>query len=367
MILFSTAYFPPVQYFSKIADADELIIEAHENYLKQSYRNRCYIYGANGKLSLSIPIKKGPGLKTLIRDVEIEYIMPWQKVHWKSIESAYQSSPYFEFYVDDLLPFFHKKTKYLFDLNLSIIKFLVDALELDADVIFVKNIDNIVPDRLKKFTTPYKKALAGILMSLQQTIFKYLNLLDKPDDLEDKKLDTMLRFIEKDLCVVFDEKIKTYSAKRKIQFIKKKLNRPIRVCGMVANEGEPGGGPFLAINPDGTQSLQIVESSQFDPNNETQKEIIGKATHFNPVDLVCGTKNYKGKKFDLHKFIDKNTGFISQKSQNGKDLKALELPGLWNGAMSDWNTIFVEVPIETFNPVKTINDLLREEHRTYEP
>lgn len=238
---------------------------------------------------------------------------------------------------------------------------------IEADLIFVKNIDNIVPDRLKKFTAPYKKALAGILLSLQETIFKHLNLLDDPNGVDEKKLDSMLRFLEKDLCIVFNEKIKAQSSKKKAQFIKKKLNRPIRVCGMVANEGEPGGGPFYAVNADGTQSLHIIESSQFDPNNQVQKEIVQKSTHFNPVDLVCSTKNYKGKKFDLRKFIDKNTGFISQKSKDGRDLKALELPGLWNGAMSDWNTIFVEVPIETFNPVKTINDLLREEHRTYEP
>ncbi|MCF8371758.1 MAG: DUF4301 family protein [Bacteroidales bacterium] len=238
---------------------------------------------------------------------------------------------------------------------------------IEADLIFVKNIDNIVPDRMKKFTAPYKKTIAGILLSVQETIFKYLNLLDKTDDIDDKKLDSMLRFLEKDLCIVFDEKIKTQPPKKKAQFIKKKLNRPIRVCGMVPNEGEPGGGPFFAVNPDGTQSLHIIESSQFDSNNDAQKEIIQKSTHFNPVDLVCGTKNYKGKKFDLHKFTDQNTGFISQKSQNGRALKALELPGLWNGAMSDWNTIFVQVPIETFNPVKTINDLLREEHRTFEP
>jgi hypothetical protein len=238
---------------------------------------------------------------------------------------------------------------------------------IDADIIFVKNIDNIVPDRLKQFTSPYKKTLAGILLTFQDTIHKYLNALDSPDDLDDKKLDAMLRFIEKDLCVLFDDKVKDYSTKNKIKFIRTKLNRPIRVCGMVANEGEPGGGPYFAVNPDGTQSLHIVESSQFNPNDNVQKEIVMAATHFNPVDLVCGTKDYKGKKFDLYKFIDKNTGFISTKSKGGKDLKALELPGLWNGAMSDWNTIFVEVPIETFNPVKTINDLLREEHRTFEP
>ena len=142
-----------------------------------------------------------------------------------------------------------------------------------------------------------------------------------------------------------------------------KLNRPIRVCGMVKNEGEPGGGPFLTVNADATVSPQILESSQINLSNPTDKQLMQQSTHFNPVDLVCAVKNYKGKKFDLLKYVDKKTGFISLKSKNGKELKALELPGLWNGAMSDWNTIFVEVPVATFNPVKTVNDLLRTEHQ----
>ena len=147
------------------------------------------------------------------------------------------------------------------------------------------------------------------------------------------------------------------------KYLFKKLNRPIRVCGMVENVGEPGGGPFLAVNQDGTVSPQIVESSQINQNNPYEKAKMMNSTHFNPVDLVCGVKNYKGEKFDLLNYVDKHTGFISLKSKSGRELKALELPGLWNGAMSDWNTVFVEVPIETFNPVKTVNDLLREEHQ----
>jgi len=146
-------------------------------------------------------------------------------------------------------------------------------------------------------------------------------------------------------------------------YLKSKLNRPMRVCGMVKNVGEPGGGPFLAYNSDGTISLQILESSQIDMNDPAKKEMFEKGTHFNPVDLVCAVRDYKGHKFDLVKYVDKATGFISYKSKNGKDLKALELPGLWNGAMSDWNTVFVEVPLTTFNPVKTVNDLLREQHQ----
>ena len=146
-------------------------------------------------------------------------------------------------------------------------------------------------------------------------------------------------------------------------YLKNKLNRPMRVCGMVKNVGEPGGGPFLAYNSDGTISLQILESSQIDMNNPEAKEMFEKGTHFNPVDLVCAVRDYKGHKFDLVRYVDKATGFISYKSKSGKDLKALELPGLWNGAMSDWSTVFVEVPLSTFNPVKTVNDLLREQHQ----
>jgi hypothetical protein len=148
-----------------------------------------------------------------------------------------------------------------------------------------------------------------------------------------------------------------------VGLLRNKLNRPLRVCGMVRNEGEPGGGPYIAINPDGTASPQILESSQIDTSDPAKAELMQKATHFNPVDLVCAIRDYKGKKFDLPRYVDKNTGFISLKSKNGKELKALELPGLWNGAMSDWNTIFVDTPVETFSPVKTVNDLLRPEHQ----
>lgn len=148
-----------------------------------------------------------------------------------------------------------------------------------------------------------------------------------------------------------------------ILYIKRKLMRPLRVCGMVKNVGEPGGGPFLAVNADGTVSPQILESSQIDLKNPDKKAMFDQGTHFNPVDLICALKDYKGESFHLPDFVDKNTGFISYKSKDGRDLKALELPGLWNGAMSDWNTVFVEVPIETFNPVKTVNDLLRREHQ----
>ncbi len=236
---------------------------------------------------------------------------------------------------------------------------LENLAELDGDVIFVKNIDNVVPDRLKEPTILYKKVIAGVLLDYQDKIFNYLELLEKDEIPGPSLMEEIKKFVEKALCISPPEK---NDLNARDYFIGK-LNRPIRVCGMVKNEGEPGGGPFWAYNRDGSVSLQVVESAQIDMNDKTQKKLFDASTHFNPVDLVCGIFDRHGKKFDLSKHVDPLTGFISKKSQGGKNLKALELPGLWNGSMSDWNTIFVEVPLETFNPVKTINDLLREQHR----
>ena len=184
---------------------------------------------------------------------------------------------------------------------------------------------------------------------------------DKNDQLTEEQRKTIRKFIETELSVNSD--IPGFSSEEEIQYFRNKLNRPIRICGMVKNTGEPGGGPFIAINTDGSASPQVVETSQMDMSKEENQVFLKKASHFNPVDLVCSLKNYKGRKFDLMNYRDMKTGFISLKSKDGIELKALELPGLWNGAMSDWNTIFVEVPIETFSPVKTINDLLRREHQ----
>ena len=179
---------------------------------------------------------------------------------------------------------------------------------------------------------------------------------------KEENLKEMIAFLQNELCIKNPD-TKYLEDAELILYIKRKLLRPLRVCGMVRNVGEPGGGPFLAVNPDGTISPQVLESSQIDMNDPEKKALFEKGTHFNPVDLVCGLKNYKGEKYNLPDYVDKNTGFISYKSKDGRELKALELPGLWNGAMSDWNTVFVEVPIETFNPVKTVNDLLRPEHQ----
>ena len=221
--------------------------------------------------------------------------------------------------------------------------------EIDADVIFIKNIDNVTTDAQRGDTVRYKKVLAGVLLELQEQAFEYLRALE----VEGCELAPIAEFIEKRLCVKLPAE---YDA----ALLRAVLDRPIRVCGMVRNEGEPGGGPFWVGNPDGTESLQIAESSQIGPDD---MPLMKSATHFNPVDLVCGVKTSKGGKFDLRQYTDPSTGFISSKSSGGRELRAQELPGLWNGAMARWNTIFVDVPITTFSPVKVVQDLLRPQHQ----
>ena len=233
--------------------------------------------------------------------------------------------------------------------------------EIKSDIIFIKNIDNVVPDRLKDDTVEYKQVIAGVLVTLQEKAFNYLRILDSGKYNHETR-EEIIRFVQHVLCCRNND-IKHLEDADLVIYLRKKLNRPMRVCGVVKNVGEPGGGPFLTYNQDGTISLQILESSQIDKSNKEYMEMFTKGTHFNPVDLVCAVKDYQGNAFNLPDFVDQSTGFISSKSKNGKELKALELPGLWNGAMSLWNTIFVEVPLSTFNPVKTVNDLLREQHQ----
>ena len=233
--------------------------------------------------------------------------------------------------------------------------------DLDADVVFLKNIDNVVPDELRDVTLHYKILLGGVLVGIVNKRDRYCRLI-KEGNPSDEQLDEILKFMHDVLCISHDNS-ENMTPEVKAEYIFSKLNRPVRVCGMVKNEGEPGGGPFLAYNSDGTVSPQILESTQIDPSVKEYKKMLKEATHFNPVDLAVAVKDYKGKKFNLPDYVDKTTGFISQKSREGVEIKALELPGLWNGAMSDWNTVLVEVPLETFNPVKTVNDLLRAAHQ----
>jgi len=232
---------------------------------------------------------------------------------------------------------------------------------LDADVIFIKNIDNVIQDNIKSIGL-YKKALAGILLQLQKQIFEYLIAIEKRL-IDEDNIESIIEFVKNKLNISIIDDFEKFTFEYKLSYLFEHLNRPIRICGMVKNEGEPGGGPFWVKDSNGTVSLQIVESSQVEKNDTKQAEILANSTHFNPVDLVCGTKNYKSEKFNLTKFIDHNSGFIVDKTNKGKALKAYELPGLWNGAMAKWTTIFVEVPLITFNPVKTVNDLLKAAHQ----
>ncbi len=231
---------------------------------------------------------------------------------------------------------------------------------IDADLIFIKTVDNVVPDHLKEDTVLYKKALGEVALELQQQVFLYLKKIDSAGfAAEGDFRKEVWRFVERELCYRFPEGFEPT-----LEDLRRVLDRPIRVCGMVRNEGEPGGGPFWAetsMGVRGALSLQIAESSQIDPEHRTA--LMGGGTHFNPVDLVCAVRDFRGRKFDLARFVDKRTGFISEKSKDGRPLRAQELPGLWNGAMADWTTVFVEVPISTFAPVKTVADLLRPQHQ----
>ncbi|MEM7007964.1 MAG: DUF4301 family protein [Thermodesulfobacteriota bacterium] len=236
--------------------------------------------------------------------------------------------------------------------------------DLDCDIAFIKNIDNVVPDRLKEITYSYKKALGGYLLDIQAKIFEYLKRLDGETS-SDQLLEEIDAFMQNQLKIQLPQGSSGWPNQRRKDFAFSKLNRPLRVCGVVKNVGEPGGGPFW-ITSRGQVSRQIVESAQVNLESLEQKAIWESSTHFNPVDLICGLKDYNGTSFDLRKYVDTDMGFISYKSKDGRELKALELPGLWNGAMADWISIFIEVPLITFNPVKGVLDLLRDEHQNSE-
>ena len=234
---------------------------------------------------------------------------------------------------------------------------------LDADLAFVSNIDNVAPDRLKNHRVEQKQVLGGVLLEIRSKIFYYLQQLDGDEKPEKTGLDSMVSYLHEHLGITIPKMLGSWDMSDLKKWLASTMNRPIRVCGMVRNEGEPGGGPFYVRSESGEVSLQIVESSQIDLENPEKVKIVQGSTHFNPVDLVCSLRDYQGEKFNLSHFVDHNTGFISEKSVGGKSLKALELPGLWNGSMAGWLTLFVDVPMETFTPVKTVFDLARKEHR----
>lgn len=233
---------------------------------------------------------------------------------------------------------------------------------LDADIVFLKNIDNVVPASFREDTVYYKKVLGGLLISIIEELSGYLTMLDD-GNIDENDLDEMMQYASKTLCISIPDYLKDAESLEKIDFLWNVFNRPVRVCGMVKNEGEPGGGPFFVVDEVGEASLQIVESAQINANDVNQKSVFQTATHFNPVDIVCSIRSFENEPFSLEDFVDLSTGFITRKSLDGRDILAMELPGLWNGAMADWNTIFVEVPISTFNPVKEVNDLLRPLHQ----
>ena len=239
---------------------------------------------------------------------------------------------------------------------------LTNLQALAADIVFMKNIDNVVPDHLKAETYRYKNALGGVLVDVQQQIFAFAGKLAR-QAASDSELDDMLAFARHTLSCVPPPGLMAANRQARAAYLRNIFNRPLRVCGMVPNAGEPGGGPFWVQHADGSQSIQIVETSQVDMRDEAQRAALKAATHFNPVDLVCGVRDAQGRPFDLARFTDPKAGLIAPKTHHGKAIKVLERPGLWNGAMAQWNTIFVETPLSTFNPVKNVLDLLRPHHQ----
>jgi hypothetical protein len=239
---------------------------------------------------------------------------------------------------------------------------LSNLANIGGDLIYIKNIDNILPDRLRELTILWEKVLGGLLVETQKTVFGYVRQLEEGS--RDAGLFEMAMDFAKNRFLIPEPKaFKEWSVEKKRNFLLNRLNRPLRVCGMVKNEGEPGGGPFWVEGRDGNLSVQIVERAEIDPQSNEQQAIWGSSSHFNPVDLVCAVRDFRGNSFHLEDYVNPEAVFISQKSKDGRDLRSLELPGLWNGAMAEWITLFVEVPIATFSPVKTINDLLKPEHQ----
>lgn len=238
---------------------------------------------------------------------------------------------------------------------------LLDNLnDLEGDLVYIKNIDNLAPDRLKGTIIYWKKVLGGVLVSLQQTVHEFVRLLRRrvPADV----MADAAAFARNRLGMVLPADFQAWDSSKQRDYLLDRLNRPIRVCGVVPNQGEPGGAPFWVEDADGGLSLQIVEKAQVDHDSPEQERVWVSSTHFNPVDIVCGLRDWGGRPFDLRSFVDDDAIIVTRKSKDGKELKALELPGLWNGAMARWITVFVEVPAQTFTPVKTVYDLLKPEH-----
>jgi len=330
---------------------EDHIATAFEEHLLEASK---YI-AVNGVVKLHFTVAKGDKEKFQGEWKEIQERIKSKTGVRFEIEYSYQDTKTDTIAVDDNLEPFRTKEGDLFFRPGGHGALIENMNQLDEEIVFVKNIDNVVTEDKIQNVVKYKKMLAGKLFQVQKKIFKYLETLDK-GNVPSEKLDEIQDFIKNELFSSFNHDMF-------IEDLKHKLNRPLRVCGMVKNEGEPGGGPFLVKDKNGVVSLQIIEGAQIDSDNPEQAKIARDATHFNPVDIVCSLKDHKGESYDLNEYVDEEMSFIADKSKDGKPLKALERPGLWNGGMAKWNTIFVDVPVETFNPVKTVADLLKESHQ----
>jgi hypothetical protein len=322
------------------------------------------IYSTNKNKKSRIHLTVSPEHKSKFNDLIAEKVDKYQKrfgVNYEITFSKQKPSTDTIAVTSDSKPFRNEDDSILFRPggHGALIENLND---LNTEIIFIKNIDNVVPDNLRETTYKFKKVIGGLLIKIQETVFDYLEILDSGNPTSQELAD-IEDYIQKDLNIFLPDSYHGFDKIEKIDHLFNKLNRPIRVCGMVKNEGEPGGGPFWVNDFTQGRSLQIVESSQMNLSDKNQQDILANSSHFNPVDLVCGVRDFEGNNFNLKDYVDPNTGLISIKSQGNSSLKVQELPGLWNGAMSDWITVFVETPLVTFNPVKTINDLLRPEHQ----
>lgn len=365
LIIKSILFEPGLNYLSKPKGAIKFHLydeESRTAFEEQVFESLHYAADINNKVHIHF---------TISEENEILFNQIINKIKLKLADTDFKINVSYSFqkkHTDTIAV--NEKNEILFDTNGNIIlrpaghgALLENLNDLDADIIVIKNIDNLTVERLSADTIHYKKLLIGLLVKTQQMIYYYLQSL-KDNDFDGPKFNSMIKFAEQTLSITLPYDFAKWNAERKKIFLIEKFNRPLRVCGMVKNEGEPGGGPFWVKGDDGSLSLQIVEQAQVDMNDENQKNIFNQSTHFNPVDIVCGVKDYNRNKFNLKNYVDKESGIITKKFKDDIALKALELPGLWNGSMAYWNTIFVEVPITTFNPVKEINDLLRQEHQS---
>lgn len=364
-ILKTVLFEPGLNYLSKPKGAIKFHRydnECRTAFEEQIYESLQYVADKNNKLKIHFTISQEH--TEIFEDIIAQLINKLNKTNFKvEITYSYQKKSTDTIAVDINNQIIYDKDNNIVQRPAGHGALLENLNDLNGDIVIIKNIDNLSIENLAAETILYKKLLTGFLVKIQNRTFNFLRALEL-NGINKKDFNDILLFAEQNLFITKSPDFENWSDERKSKYLFDKLNRPIRICGMVKNEGEPGGGPFWIKSDDGSVSLQIIEQVQINMNNENQTSIFKKSTHFNPVDIVCGVKDYKGKNFDLMKFRDPESGIITKKSKDGIELKALELPGLWNGSMAYWNTIFVEVPISTFNPVKEVNDLLKSAHQS---